>query len=1094
MSSVSDTVFPIPLTRRLVILAPAQTVEAVKWIVKHLTSSGKDLFRSPRRRTNRTYRVKKRNDVSSDDSDNEPLSTPTTTEPAVRSHAQVPAYTEAYPLVQSQDAHTLGELYPSLSRLSFLGEPPETSDLATTDPPLSTEIENAPMMTTAAPVALDLKEHTPPIAEYSVPPPALQSVWGKSEKLATTLATNDVLFEVRDTGSKGFGLYYVSPTNEPLKPGRLVFRELPLTGVVNDDSLPFVCSSCFRDTRAETEQESSGNGPHDGPGAKPLRSSKLVRCAGCKLVCYCNKNCQLRDWKLHHQLECQGIQQSMKNSLFHEIWTKKPQKGTSSSNPTSQDHGVTTSPPSPSPGSSTKPKLSARMDTTATRALCRLIRRRLRIMASERYKRENGGRADQREKQVQEMYSTTFDQQELEWQDSHGFEWLDRFIRTPAGDIDLQGPSTSSGASESKNLGVENQKRLTRILTLMASCIVPGKEDRFEFFNSLSRQDTAAALMSPEGQLDAGQGGAEELSSSPSSGAAQLARKLAGYGFTITNQETTKGIGLGLYAEQMAFMNHSCVPNCIYTFQGARVECRVIRPVMPGEELTISYVDQIGTTRERQQQLKERYYFDCNCPLCLFYPANPLVSSDASPLESVAPNYVAATKGSQSSTRYWETKQGFLCGTVGRHHPPSTHGKGRARSHARQVFLHGEEEAKDLSPIVTTEAHLEIYNTVNVACPDCQEIDSQGDKKPATPTAHLDLEKKQENEERFEQQLAQFRREMKQLRQGPFSETMGNSRSFELWKAKNATDVRDRKRAGIDTRLGILPIGPRRAYEDCLKTLRNDDGGDDDDDNDNGRKKTAIRRSFAHHLVRRFHQEAFDELVASKQWVGALQESLALERILATAYVDGLHPLRAIQALYTCKIANLLANLLLEESTIEVEDGDAIEFVDYHEEEDAQDVAFVERELAKQRAEKQKVEEQERQKQWMEAREHQMANAEKAMEVEAQAAEDERVITVPLQRASAAEASVLAPGASPASSLSSPLPPKALTKRQARDKTLEQVLKMLKTVEPLVEETSLQQLFKICWGVDGRIPRMYRDEVESFKQALHYAGLPVVVA
>ncbi|KAG0230200.1 Histone-lysine N-methyltransferase smyd1 [Actinomortierella wolfii] len=1063
-------------------------------------TSNKGLFHSSRSRSNRNYRVKKRDNLCDDsDEDNnndnnnaqhqtltgavEPLQKPTPASP----------HKEDYPLIQSQNAHALGEIYPGLSRLSFVDESVETSNLAI--PPhlhpssLSTmDIDEAATTTaTTTTTTADSMDSSLPIAEFDVPPLVLQRAWGKSgSRPVTTSKSGDVVLEVRNTDGKGLGLFYASSADKPLSPGRLVFRELPLTAVVNDASLPFVCSSCFRDTRAESEQESTGNGPHDGPGAKPLRSNKLVRCAGCKVVYYCNKNCQLRDWKLHHQMECQGIQESMKNSLFQEIWTKKP------STAASKDAGSDTA------TTAKKPKLSARMDTTATRALCRLIRRQLRIQASERYKRENGGRADQREKQVREQYSTTFDQQELEWQDDHGFEWLERFIRTPVGDVDLLGSSTPAMPSTSdttKNQGVENQKRLTRMLTLMASCIVPSKENRLEFFNSLPRQDIAASLLAPDQQQ-----GVEELSSSSSSGAAQLARKLAGYGFTITNQETTKGIGLGLYIEQMAFMNHSCVPNCTYTFQGSRVECRIIRQVMPGEELTISYVDQIGTTRERQQQLKERYYFGCTCPLCLCFPANPLVSSDVSALETVAPNYVKAVKASQHSDRMWEAKQGFLCGVVGGQHQQHDFNQKKQR---QEVTIY---EESDTSPIVATEAHFDIYNKVNIACPECLANSSS----VGTLASELDLEMKQENELRFEQQLARFHKEMKLLQQGRFSETMGDSRSFELWKAKNQDDIRDRKQAGIETRLGILPRAARRAYEDCLQILRND-VVEQQTEGTQAAGEVAIRRSFAHHLVRRFHQEAFDEMVASKRWVAALQESLLLEKILEVSYVDGIHPLRAIQALYTCKIANLLANLLLEESTIEVEDGDAIEFVDLQEEEDTQDVADMERELARQRREKQKKDEEKRQRQWFESTERRLANADKVQEVEMQAEEDERVITVPLDKAAAAEAMVTAPvvasssltatqsssssSSGPAASSSPSAPaPKVMTKRQARDKTFQEVLKMLQKVEPMVEDASLQQLFKIFWGVDGRIPRMYRDEVESFKQALYYAGLPMVVA
>lgn len=30
----------------------------------------------------------------------------------------------------------------------------------------------------------------------------------------------------------------------------------------------------------------------------------LQRCAGCKMVCYCNLNCQKMDWKQAHSIEC----------------------------------------------------------------------------------------------------------------------------------------------------------------------------------------------------------------------------------------------------------------------------------------------------------------------------------------------------------------------------------------------------------------------------------------------------------------------------------------------------------------------------------------------------------------------------------------------------------------------------------------------------------------------------------------------------------------------------------------------------------------------------------------------------------------------
>ena len=41
-----------------------------------------------------------------------------------------------------------------------------------------------------------------------------------------------------------------------------------------------------------------------------------------------------------------------------------------------------------------------------------------------------------------------------------------------------------------------------------------------------------------------------------------------------------------------------------------------MRPLQPGEELTIAYTDLLQTLDERQQSLLERYAFDCCCARC----------------------------------------------------------------------------------------------------------------------------------------------------------------------------------------------------------------------------------------------------------------------------------------------------------------------------------------------------------------------------------------------------------------------------------------------------------------------------------------------
>lgn len=42
-----------------------------------------------------------------------------------------------------------------------------------------------------------------------------------------------------------------------------------------------------------------------------------------------------------------------------------------------------------------------------------------------------------------------------------------------------------------------------------------------------------------------------------------------------------------------------------------------VRPIMPGEEITISYVNLHKSREERQRQLQQTYYFNCECEICV---------------------------------------------------------------------------------------------------------------------------------------------------------------------------------------------------------------------------------------------------------------------------------------------------------------------------------------------------------------------------------------------------------------------------------------------------------------------------------------------
>ncbi|KAK6504187.1 hypothetical protein TWF506_002394 [Arthrobotrys conoides] len=88
--------------------------------------------------------------------------------------------------------------------------------------------------------------------------------------------------------------------------------------------------------------------------------------------------------------------------------------------------------------------------------------------------------------------------------------------------------------------------------------------------------------------------------------------------------QTFDPIGLCL-AYQSAMFNHSCDPNAVMMFDGRQLSIRSLKEIPKDTEITISYIDNLATRKERKEELKARYFFDCACSLC---------SSEIQPLES----------------------------------------------------------------------------------------------------------------------------------------------------------------------------------------------------------------------------------------------------------------------------------------------------------------------------------------------------------------------------------------------------------------------------------------------------------------------------
>ncbi|KAL4623900.1 N-lysine methyltransferase SMYD2-A-like isoform X1 [Arapaima gigas] len=86
-------------------------------------------------------------------------------------------------------------------------------------------------------------------------------------------------------------------------------------------------------------------------------------------------------------------------------------------------------------------------------------------------------------------------------------------------------------------------------------------------------------------------------------------------GFTIEDEELSH-LGSAVFPD-VALMNHSCNPNVIVTYKGTMAEVRAVQEIKPGEEIFTSYIDLLYPTEDRNERLKDSYFFTCECQECI---------------------------------------------------------------------------------------------------------------------------------------------------------------------------------------------------------------------------------------------------------------------------------------------------------------------------------------------------------------------------------------------------------------------------------------------------------------------------------------------
>ncbi|ELK23292.1 N-lysine methyltransferase SMYD2 [Myotis davidii] len=85
-------------------------------------------------------------------------------------------------------------------------------------------------------------------------------------------------------------------------------------------------------------------------------------------------------------------------------------------------------------------------------------------------------------------------------------------------------------------------------------------------------------------------------------------------GFTIEDEELSH-LGSAIFPD-VALMNHSCCPNVIVTYKGTLAEVRAVQEIGPGDEVFTSYIDLLYPTEDRNDRLRDSYFFTCECQEC----------------------------------------------------------------------------------------------------------------------------------------------------------------------------------------------------------------------------------------------------------------------------------------------------------------------------------------------------------------------------------------------------------------------------------------------------------------------------------------------
>lgn len=106
--------------------------------------------------------------------------------------------------------------------------------------------------------------------------------------------------------------------------------------------------------------------------------------------------------------------------------------------------------------------------------------------------------------------------------------------------------------------------------------------------------------------------------------------------YTITNYEECP-VGTGLYIGP-SILDHSCTPNAHAVFDGSTLRLRATADIECNsvDGIRVSYIDLKELRRTRIEELRERYYFSCNCPRCSADEAQEYLTEESPSLTAKA--------------------------------------------------------------------------------------------------------------------------------------------------------------------------------------------------------------------------------------------------------------------------------------------------------------------------------------------------------------------------------------------------------------------------------------------------------------------------